>query len=71
MDLIQRSFQLRWPILLIEIVFLIGGLILITSGYKIRKQSKLSAVVSVITGIIITLVSIYTLYYTIIFGYNS
>lgn len=71
MQFIQTMIEFKWPILLVEAVFLLGGLLLIVSGIKIRKQNKLSAVVSLITGIIITLVSLYIMFITLIFGYNS
>lgn len=63
--------EIKWPLLLIEFIFLLGGLLLIISGVKIRKQNRLSATVSLIMGIVITLVSLYILFITFIFGYNS
>ncbi len=71
MDLIQRAIELRWPVLLFELIFLIGGILLIVSGRKIRKQSKISFLLNMIIGLVIALVSIYTLYWTIMLGYNS
>ncbi|WEG74445.1 hypothetical protein [Vagococcus intermedius] len=71
MKIIQRSIEIKWPILLFEVIFLIGGIMLIATGIKIRKQSKSSAVFSIILGIIITLVSLYLLFWTFIVGYNS
>lgn len=71
MQFIQTMIEFKWPILLIESIFLLGGVLLIISGFKIRKQSRLSAVVSLITGIVITMVSLYILFITFIFGYNS
>lgn len=71
MDLIKWSIQVKWPLLLLEIIFLFGGMILIISGFKMRKKSRATAIVSVLTGIVITLVTLYILLYTIVFGYNS
>ena len=71
MQFIQTMIEIKWPILLVESIFLFGGVLLIICGFKIRKQSKLSAVVSLITGIIITMVSLYILFITFILGYNS
>lgn len=71
MQFIQTMIEFKWPILLVESIFLLGGLLLIVSGVKIRKQSRLSAVVSLITGIVITLVLVYIIFITLIFGYNS
>lgn len=71
MEFIQRSIELKWPILLFEVVFLIGGIILITSRIKMRKQSRATALFSLFTGIVITLVSLYFLLITFILGYNS
>lgn len=71
MQFIQTMIEFKWPILLVESIFLLGGVLLIISGFKIRKQSRLSAVVSLITGIVITMVSLYILFITFIFGYNS
>lgn len=71
MNFIQRSIEMKWPILLFEVIFLIGGILLITTGIKVMKQSKSSALFSVVIGLIITLVSLYLLFWTFIFGYNS
>lgn len=71
MNFIQRSIEMKWPILLFEVIFLIGGIMLIATGIKVMKQSKSSALFSVIIGIIITLFSLYLLFWTFIFGYNS
>lgn len=68
---IQKSIEIKWPVLLFEFVFFIGGIILIITGFKIRKQSKLSALISIVVGIIITLVSLYLLFWTFMVGYNS
>lgn len=38
MDIIQRMFEIKWPILLVELLFGIGGIALITSGIKSRKK---------------------------------
>ncbi|WP_062532447.1 hypothetical protein [Jeotgalibaca dankookensis] len=71
MNFIQRSIEMKGPLLLFEFIFLIGGILLVVIGLKIRKQSRSSAVVSVIIGLIIALISIYLLFWTFIFGYNS
>lgn len=71
MNFVQRSIEMKWPILLLELIFLIGGIMLITGGSKIMKQSKASGITSIVLGIIITLVSLYLLFWTFIFGYNS
>ena len=71
MKFIQRSIEMKWPILLFEVVFLIGGVMLIATGIQVRKQSKSSALFSIIIGIIMTLASLYLLFWTILFGYNS
>ena len=71
MQFIQTMIEIKWPILLVESIFLLGGLLLIISGVKIRKQNRLSSVLILIIGIIITLVSLYILFITFIFGYNS
>lgn len=71
MDFLKSTIDFKWPALLIECIFLIGGVLLIISAIKIRKQSFPVAVICLIVGIIITLISIYILFITIIFGYNS
>ncbi|QQP70154.1 hypothetical protein JHE06_11340 [Carnobacterium sp. CS13] len=71
MKFIQRSIEIKWPILLFEVIFLIGGIMLIATGIKIRKQSKSSALFSIVIGTILTLVSLYLLFWTFIVGYNS
>lgn len=71
MDIIQRMIEIKWPILLVELLFVIGGIALITSGIKVRKESKSTALISIVLGVIITLVSLYILFITFIFGYNS
>ncbi len=71
MDIIQRMIEIKWPFLIAELVFLIGGIALIISGIKVRKQSKSTALINSVLGIIITLVSLYILFITFIFGYNS
>lgn len=71
MTFIQRSIEIKWPVLLFEVIFLIGGIMLIASGMKIRKQSKTSALTSIIIGAIIALVSLFLLFWTFLLGYNS
>ena len=71
MGIFKRMIEFKWPILLFELIFLIGGILLITTGIKIRKQSKTSALISIVIGTIITLISLYILFWTFIVGYNS
>ena len=71
MDIIQRMIEIKWPFLLAELVFVIGGIALIISGIKVRKESKSTALISIVLGVIITLVSLYIFFITFIFGYNS
>lgn len=71
MNYIQRSITMKWPILLLDLFFLMGGIILITGGFKIKKQSKGSGIVSIILGVVIVLVSLYFLLWTFVIGYNS
>ncbi|AQS53619.1 hypothetical protein BW727_101252 [Jeotgalibaca dankookensis] len=71
MNFIQRSIEMKGPLLLFEFIFLVGGILLVVIGLKIRKQSRSSALMSVIIGLIIALISIYLLFWTFIFGYNS
>ena len=71
MSLFKNMIEFKWPILLFEVIFLIGGILLITTGIKIRKQSKTSALISIVIGTIITLISLYILFWTFIVGYNS
>lgn len=71
MKFIQRSVEMKWPILLIELILLIGGILLIVSGVRIRNQSKSSAFISVLGGASILIVSAFLLFWTFIFGYNS
>jgi len=63
--------EIKWPFLLAELVFVIGGIALIISGIKVRKESKSTALINIVLGVIITLVSLYILFITFIFGYNS
>ena len=71
MGIFKSMIEFKWPILLFEVIFLIGGILLITTGIKKRKQSKSSALISIVIGTIITLISLYILFWTFIVGYNS
>lgn len=71
MEFISRSIEMKWPILLLELFFLIGGIMLVIGGYKIRKQSKAASVTSFIVGMIIILACLYLLFWTFLFGFNS
>lgn len=71
MGIFKSMIEFKWPILLFELIFLVGGILLITTGIKIRKQSKTSALISIVIGTIITLISLYILFWTFIVGYNS
>lgn len=71
MEFIRTMIEIKWPFLLAELVFVIGGIALIISGIKVRKESKSTAVINIVLGVIITLVSLYILFITFIFGYNS
>ena len=71
MDIILRMIEVKWPILLLELMFVIGGIALIVSGLKVRKQSKSTALINIVLGVIITMISLYVLFFSFIFGYNS
>ncbi len=71
MDIILRMIEVKWPILLVELMFVIGGIALIVSGLKVRKQSKSTALINIFLGVIITMISLYVLFFSFIFGYNS
>ncbi|MBT2732604.1 hypothetical protein [Carnobacterium sp. ISL-102] len=71
MGIFKSMIEFKWPILLFELIFLIGGILLITTGIKIQKQSQTSALISIVIGTIITLISLYILFWTFIVGYNS
>lgn len=71
MDIIIRMIEVKWPILLVELMFVIGGIALIVSGLKVRKQSKSTALINIVLGVIITMISLYVLFFSFIFGYNS
>ena len=68
MDIILRMIEVKWPILLVELMFVIGGIALIVSGLKVRKQSKSTALINIVLGVIITMISLYVLFFTFIFG---
>lgn len=71
MQLLRVMIEFKWPFLLIEVVFLFGGIALIISGIKTRKKSKSTALISLFFGTAITLVLLWVLFLTLIFGYNS
>lgn len=71
MEFIRTMIEIKWPFLLAELVFVIGGIALIISGIKVRKESKSTALINIVLGVIITLVALYILFITFIFGYNS
>ena len=71
MVFIKNSIAYKWPILLFEAMFLIGGILLITAGIKIRKQTPIVAFIIIVIGSVLTLVSLFILLYTFVFGYNS
>ena len=71
MSFLRTMIEIKWPLLLMEFIFLVGGILLIISGFKIWKKSKLSAGVSIVVGFIITIVLSWVLFWTLIFGYNS
>lgn len=66
-----RSVEIKWPILLVESVFLAGGIMLIITGVKIRKQSKPAAFMNILLGTVTALSTMYLMLVTLIFGYNS
>lgn len=68
---IQRALEARGPMILLGVLFLIGGISLIIIGMKIRKQSKSSALASTIMGLLIILGSLYLMIWTMVFGYNA
>ena len=71
MQFLRAMIEFKWPFLLIEVVFLLGGIALIIGGVKTRKKSKSTAVVSLVAGSAITLVLLWVLFWTLIIGYNS
>ena len=71
MVFVKNSIAYKWPILLFEAMFLIGGIFLIISGIKIRKQSPILSYIIIVIGSTLLLVSIIILIVTFVFGYNS
>lgn len=71
MNFIQRSIEMKGPILLLELIFLLIGIMLIVGGIKTMKQSKVTGAISLVLGITTVLVFLYLLFWTFIFGYNS
>ena len=68
---IQKALETRGPMILLGVLFLIGGISLIIIGMKIRKQSRSSALVSMVLGILVILGALYLLIWTIAFGVNA
>ena len=71
MRILKNNLSFKWPILLFEAMFLIGGIFLIISGIKIWKQSPILSYVIIVIGSTLILVSILILILTFWFGYNS
>lgn len=71
MQFLKRMIEIKWPFLLIELVFLFVGIALIITGIKIWKKSKSPAIVNIVVGFTMTLVLLWVLFWTLIFGYNS
>lgn len=71
MDFIQRSIEMKWPLLLAELIFFFIGLLVFIIGIRIRKQSKSSAVIMIVLGVLLVILSLYLLFWTFIFGFNS
>lgn len=71
MQFLKRMIEIKWPFLLIELVFLFVGVTLIITGIKIWKKSKSAAIVNIVIGFTMTLVMLWVLFWTLIFGYNS
>lgn len=71
MNFIQKSIEIKWPALLVEVVFLIGGILLLAAGIKVRKENKVSAAMSIVIGALIICISLYLLFWTFIVGYNA
>ncbi|API88517.1 hypothetical protein BKP56_04030 [Marinilactibacillus sp. 15R] len=68
---LKTTLEIKWPILLFELILLFGGIMLIVTGTKVRKQSKSTALMSIILGVIIILISLYLLLWAVMFGYNA
>lgn len=71
MDFLKTMIEIKWPFLLIEVVFLFVGIALIVTGIKTRKKSKSTSLIITFLGIAITLLLSWVLFWTLIVGYNS
>lgn len=71
MSMLQTMIEIKWPFLLIEVVFLLGGMTLMISGFKIWKKSKTAAAASIVVGFVLSLVLLWVLFWTLLIGYNS
>lgn len=69
-DLIKVSIEIKWPILLVELIFFLSGIVLIYSGIKTRHVSKTTSIISIFTGVLVILASIYSIIVTMLFGLN-
>ena len=43
MQFLQTMIEIKWPFLLIEVVFLFGGIALLISGIKTRKKKQIDS----------------------------
>ena len=69
-DLIKVSIEIKWPILLVELIFFLSGIVLIYSGIKTRHVSKTTSIISIVTGVLVIWASIYSIIVTMLFGLN-
>lgn len=61
----------KYVILLLLLIVFILGILLIVSGIKIKKRSKLTGIVSILLGSLLIPATLYFAFWTIFFGYNS
>lgn len=61
----------RYVVLLILFVVLVLGIILLVSGWKIRKNGGFASAISGVLGIVLISASLYFAFWAIFLGYNS
>lgn len=71
MMFLENLLENRLSLFILLFLFLIFGLFIVYSGFKIKKTSQTTATFVIVLGTTVILVALYLLVTTVVFGLNS
>lgn len=66
-----ENFPIKNILLILFFFLFLAGIALIVSGMKIPAENKLAKILTLILGIVLLIISLFSAIFVVMFGYNS